>query len=218
MPQKIKLHMIMLLLGSLTFIRAQQRSIPRIELMPDKPSPYLMRDWKQVARNYDAFVFDTSRTGTYLPMATISPVKGINYPAVNPILMDSYVGSSDHGNVAEAINVMPAIIGATLVGIDKSGQLNTNWVVKLKNFFNLKNGQNVYLNDYASSTGNDWWYELMPNVFFYQLYSLYPNADADFNTQFTTIADRELAVLYKLGGKTLPWTVPSMNYRAFNLL
>jgi len=208
----------LVLFCSLCTISAQQISIPRIDLMPNMPAPYVMRDWKQVALNYDNFVFDVSKTGTYLPLATISSANGINYPALKTIRMDSYVGQTNHGNVAEAINILPAVVGASLVGVDKTTQLNTNWVSKVKDFFNKQNGENVYLNDYSTDTGSDWWYEIMPNVFFYQLYSIYPTADTDFASQFTTIADREFTVLNKLGGSVQPWTAPNMNYRAFNLL
>ncbi|MDD4712157.1 MAG: T9SS type A sorting domain-containing protein [Bacteroidales bacterium] len=197
---------------------AQQTAIPRIEQMSNLPTPYQMRDWKKVALDYDHFIFDTSSTGTYLPITKISTSGGVNYSDVKTIRMDTYVGQSDHGYVAEAINIMPAVIGASLVGIDKTAPLNVNWVVKVKDFFNLKNGQNVYLNNYSNTTGSDWWYEVMPNVYFYQLYALYPEADADFKTQFVTIADRELEVLHKLGGTVQPWKAPSMNYRAFNLM
>ncbi len=207
-----------ILMGSVLLALAQQIHIPRIDQMPNLPAPYSMRDWKQVAIDYDNLVFDTSKTGTYLPISKISTASGVNYPELRTIRMDTYVGQNGHGNVAEAINILPAVVGASLVGVDKTAHLNTNWVVKLKDFFNLSNGQNVYLNNYSTTTGNDWWYEIMPNVFFYQLYALYPNADADFNTQFTTIANRELKVLNQLGGTVQPWVAPSMNYRAFNLI
>lgn len=213
-----KICFTILFLCLLSSIYAQQISIPRIDKMPNLPAPYSMRDWKQVAVNYDNFVFDTTRTGSYLPITKINNAAGTNYPAVKDILMDTYVGQVGHGTVAEAINIMPAVVGASLVGVDKASQLNTNWVMKIKDFFNLKNGENVYLNNYSTTTGNDWWYEIMPSVFFYQLYALYPQVDPEFNTQFTTIADRELNVLYQLGGTIQPWQAPSMNYRAFNLI
>jgi PKD repeat protein len=214
----MKKRLLPFLLCAVFTVSAQQIDLWRIESMPNMPSPYQMRDWKKVALDYDALVFNTGRTGTYLPLTKISTSNGINYPVINPIRMDTYVGQSDHGMVAEAINILPAVVGATLVGVDKTMQLNTNWVVKLKEFFNIKNGELVYLNSYSSSTGNDWWYEVMPNVFFYQLYDLYPQADPDFSTQFVTIADRQLNVLYKLGGFVNYWKAPLMNYRAFNLL
>ena len=214
-----RIFYLFLFLSLLSVITAQQISIPRINSMPNLPSPFLMRDWKQVAMDYDNFVFDTSRTGTYLPITTISTASnGVNYPLLKTLNMDTYVGQTDHGKVAEAINILPAIVGASLVGIDKTTQLNTNWVTKIKDFFNLKNGQYVYLNSYSTGTGNDWWYEIMPNVYFYQLYALYPTIDPDFTTQFKTIADRELGVLFKLGATLQPWNAPNMNYRAFDLI
>src|ERR1035437_3379210 len=213
-----KILFIILFFCSLFSIFSQQLSIPRIDLMPNMPGPYVMRDWKQVALNYDNFVFDTAKTGTYLPLSAISTSNGINYPTLKTIRLDSYVGQADHGKMAEAINILPAVVGASLLGVDKSAQFNTNWVVKVKDFFNKQNGQNVYLNNYSTSTGSDWWYEIMPNVYFYQLYSIYPTLDPDFPTQFTTIADREFGVLNKLGGTIQPWNPPNMNYRAFNLL
>jgi len=57
----------------------------------------------------------------------------------------------------------------------------------------------------------------MPNVYFYQLRSLYPDAAPEFDSQFTTVADRWLYCVNQLGGSATPWTLPNMNYRAFNL-
>ncbi|WP_455497616.1 LamG domain-containing protein [Coprobacter sp.] len=195
---------------------ADQISVSRIEKMPNLPSPYYMRDWKSVAKAYDKLVFDEGRVGDYLPLIHVRQ-QGNNYPASKQIRMDTYVGAKSHGIQAEGINILPAIVGATLVGIDKTSDNGENYVSYAKDFFNKKNGQNVYLNGYSSTSGNDWWYDLMPNVFFYQLYSLYPDTDADFKAQFIKVADRWLDAVYKLGGSLQPWTVPNMNHRAFNL-
>lgn len=195
---------------------ADQIPVSRIEKMPNFPSPYQMRDWKSVATAYDKFVFDEGRTGDYLPLIQIRS-QGNNYLASKQIRMDTYVGASAHGNQAEGINILPAIVGASLVGIDKTSDNGENYVSYAKDFFNKKNGQNVYLNGYSATSGNDWWYDLMPNIYFYQLYSLYPDADADFETQFIKVADRWLEAVYKLGGSLQPWTAPDMNHRAFNL-
>lgn len=201
----------------LSFAQQGQLSISRIDKMPDSPSPLLIRDWKTVAHDYDSFVFNTTITGQYLPLSRLGTLGQFNYADNTPIFLDSYVGAADHSNQAEAINIMPAIVGASLSGIDKSNQNGINWVSKTKDFFNLKNGQNVYLNSYSTTSGNDWWYDVMPNVYFYQLHSLYPNTTSEFNTQFTTVADRWLYCVTQLGGKTTPWSLPNMNYRAFNL-
>ncbi|MFV1981616.1 MAG: hypothetical protein ACC655_10715, partial [Rhodothermia bacterium] len=58
---------------------AQQVAISRIEQMPNLPSPYEIRDWRQVAIGYDAFVFDLERTGKYLPLIWLN-TSTVNYP------------------------------------------------------------------------------------------------------------------------------------------
>lgn len=199
------------------FAQTGQLDISRIVQMPNLPAPLQIRDWKTVAHDYDSYIFDLNRTGQYLPLSRLGTPGQFNYADNTPLFLDSYIGTNDHLNQAEAINIMPAIIGASLTGIDKSNQNGMNWVAKTKDFFNLKNGQNVYLNGYSMISGDDWWYDVMPNVYFYQLKSLYPSAAPEFSSQFTTVADRWLYCVNKLGGNTTPWTLPNMNYRAFNL-
>ncbi len=201
----------------LSFGQSGQLSISRIDQMPNIPAPLQIRDWNVVAHDYDSFVFNLNKAGTYLPLSKLGTQGQFNYSDNTPIFLDSYIGGNDHLKQAEAINIMPAIVGASLAGIDKSNQNGKNWVAMTKDFYNLKNGQNVYLNSYSTKSGNDWWYDVMPNVYFYQLKSLYPNAAPQFNTQFTSIADRWLNCVKQLGGSTSPWAIPNMNYRAFNL-
>ncbi len=199
-------------------MRAQQKKIPRIDKMNDQPSIINIRDWKKVTQDYDNLVFNTELTGEYLPFCTIIPEdKSINYPNRSSIGLSSYVGQNS-ATISESINIIPAIVGATLVGIDKENQKGINWISMIKEFFNKKNEQNVYLNTSQGGTGGDWWYEIMPNIFFYQLYTLYPDADEEFESQFISVANRQLEVVQLLGGKTNPWQAPNMAYRAFNLL
>ena len=191
-----------------------QLGIDRISQMPDLPTPYLMRDWKQVALDYDQLIFSSQDTGEFLPLLTLKS-QGINYPELSPILLQSYVGSNG-SNVAEAINIIPAMVGASLVGVDKTTQEGINWALKTKDFFNKNNGQNVYLNGYSEKSGGDWWYDVMPNIFFYQLYSQYPGL-SDYNEQFISVSDQWLAAIYAMGGSNTPWNIPNMDYRAWNL-
>jgi len=193
-----------------------QISIARIEAMPSLPQPLAIRDWKDVAIEYDNLIFSTNHQGQYLPLLSFAPAGAFNYPQNEAILLDTYVGSKDHLNQAEAINIMPAIIGATLVGIDKSNQNGINYVAKLKDFFNLKNGQLLYLNNYFGITGDDWWYEVIPNLFFLQLKKLYPNCYPEAAQHMSIITRQWNDCVISLGGKETPWTVPNMNYRAFN--
>jgi hypothetical protein len=203
------------LLNAEVFAQPGQTVLPRVTLMPDLPSPYVMRDWKTIAIQYDQLIFSTTTTGQFLPVLHLRQ-NGVNYPSLEPILLDTYVGSATAGSQAEAINIIPALVGATLMGIDKSSQNGVNWTMKSKDFFNLANSQDVYLNGYAAASGSDWWYDLMPNIFFYQLYSQYPDIP-DFEDQFISVADRWLEAVHAMGGATTPWQVPEMNYRAWKL-
>src|SRR5690606_3751188 len=99
---------------------------------------------------------------------------------------------------------------------DKSNQFDKNWVLMCADFFNKRPEEKIYLNHPASSSGNDWWYETMPNVFFLQLKSLYPDLLV-FDEQQETMADQWLLAVEKMGGSTMPWTKAEMNYRAWNM-
>lgn len=209
------LSIIFLLIGTLTIeLFAQQININRVDLMPNMPSPYQMRDWKNVALGYDSLVFDYTLTGQYLPLI-FWYTNTINYPNHNSFGLHSYVGTSAT-NSGEAINVLPAVISASLVDIDKSNQNGQNWVLMCEEYFNRRPTENVYLNNPVTSSGNDWWYDTMPNVFFYQLYDMYPNT-GDFAFQFTSVADRWLEAVDSMGGGITPWQRPYMNYRAWHL-
>ncbi len=215
---KIQLSQILIIVVAICLlvsnIFAQQINISRIEDMPNMPQPYEMRNWKQVAIGYDEFVFDFDKTGRYLPLIFWN-TNTVNYPNHSSFGLHTVVGTP-YPTSAEAINVLPAVISASLVGIDKSNQNVYNWVLMCEEFFNKRPEENVYLNHPVASSGSDWWYETMPNVFFYQLYDMYPNT-GDFAYQFTTVADRWLEAVVTMGGSTTPWHRPYMNYRAWKL-
>ena len=157
---------------------AQQIDIPRIEQMSAPTTPVESRDWTQLTRDYDQFVYDIGDNGT-------------NYSDIPQFYLDTYVGSFSAGRQAEAINIMPSLVGATLAGIDKSNDRGIDWVGMSRNFFNRRNGQMVYLNGDSASSGGDWWYDLMPNVYFYQLYTLLNRARL-FGGQHLVIAQQSL--------------------------
>lgn len=193
-------------------LHSQQIEIPRISRMPDLPQPYLMRDWENVTRGYDSLVFNSSITGQYLPLIFFRNT--INYPGDISFGLHTVVGTKSPSS-GEAINALPAVIGATLVGIDKSNQNGYNWVKMCREFFNNRPEQNVYKNHPSDDTYDDWWYETMPNVFFYQLFDLYPNT-IDFNDQFVSVANQFLESVKLMGGSTTPWSKPYMYYRGWN--
>ncbi len=211
---KTLLLLLLLVLGLAPATRAQQITVPRVEQMPALPATYLMRDWKRVAQGYDSLVFNPVAQGTHLPLVQLYD-NGPNYPQYGGFGLHSYVGTrAPEGG--EAINGLPALVGATLVGVNKRSHYGIDWVLRAQQNFNRRPGENVYLNSPAATSGSDWWYDTMPNVFFYQLYSLYGSV-GDFDAQFVSVADRWLAALDTLGGNTRPWQRPFMNYRAFSL-
>lgn len=203
--------------GTLNRLTAQveQIDIPRVELMPNLPAPYSMRDWKKVAMGYDSFVYDITKTGLHLPLVFIDP-QGTNYPERPSFGLDTYVGTFSNDN-GEAINVLPSLVGASLVGIDKTDQFGRNWLLMSQDYFNKANGENLYLNNIGGHSGGDWWYDMMPNIYFYQLYDLYGKV-GDAENQFGLVANRMEEAVRVMGGKATPWTRAFMDYRAYDFL
>jgi hypothetical protein len=195
-----------------SLLQAQQIDIPRINTMPDFPQPFEMRDWKQVAAGYDSLVFNKDLTGQYQPFVFFRD-QSVNYPGFASFGLHTAVGTNSPTS-GEAINVIPAVVGATLVGIDKSDQFDENWALMIQEYFNKP--ENIYLNHPATSSGFDWWYETMPNIFFMQLKYLYPDI-AVFQEQLPVMATQWLRAVRAMGGSDTPWNVPYMNYRAWNM-
>ncbi|HLF63095.1 MAG TPA: hypothetical protein VI603_05070, partial [Saprospiraceae bacterium] len=183
--------------------------------MPNDPQPYFMRDWDKVAAAYDSFVYSTDAVGEHLPLVFISD-NGINYPENKSFGLDSYVGTFSN-NAGEAINVLPSLVGASLVGIDKSNHFGENWILYSQDYFNSINGELIYLNNRNGSSGNDWWYDMMPNIYFYQLYDLYGTI-GDAQSQFISVADRFAEAVRGLGGSDTPWKRTNMNHRAWDFV
>ncbi len=205
---------ILLLVGTSAF--SQQITIPRVNLMPDFPQPYHMRNWKKVALGYDSLVFNFHASGQYLPLIrwNTSPVNYPNHPSFG---LHTVVGTL-YPESAEAINALPAVIGAMLCGVDKRHQFGQDFVLMCEEWFNRRPAENVYLNHPYTSSGSDWWYDTMPNLFFYQLFDLASDLSiGEFALQFELVADRWLEALGAMGGSATPWNVPGMNYHGWHL-
>ena len=178
----------------------EQTEIARIELMPNIPSPYRMLDWKQKALDFDAYVFDEDTRVKGNPMIWYDDSRrnvdqetfGL-YTAVN----DSRQGPRHNGGeFHESLNSLAALIGGTLVGIDKTDQNGRNYVKMVQNYFNSDNGWNIIMNNTCPDVallgggyGRDWWYDVFPNVLYYALCDLYPDVDGAEDIQ-RTIAEQ----------------------------
>ena len=211
---RIKVSFVVLAcLSTLTLAAScEQIRIPRVEQMPNFPQPYKMRDWKKVARDYDAFVFDFNKQGEHLPLIWWDT--GFNDSNGTTFGLPSHVGKARR---YETITCMGAINGATLAGIDKSNQNGRNWVLMAQNYFNNKNGLNLYLNSASDTTGKTFWYEIFPNILFYRILSYYPGT-GDMEKQFYIVADRWYDACVGMGGKTSPPTVPNFDHTSFNFV
>lgn len=84
----------------------------------------------------------------------------------------------------ESLNSLAAILGAGLVGIDKTNQDGYNYVKMVQNYFNSDNGWNIVMNNTTPSVallgggyGRDWWYDVLPNALYYAICDVFPNVD-----------------------------------------
>lgn len=176
-----------------------QRAIPRVEQMPNHPKPYSFRDWKQTALDFDHYVFDFSQKGEFLPLIWWDGM-GRNFPdttfGIYTALADIRMGAAvNNGENHEALGALGAVLGASLVGIDKSRQDGHNYVKMLRNYFNRDNGWNVIMDftnkgaHIGGGYGNDFWYEVHNNVLFWCVADLYPDVK-DFRMIQRTIAEQ----------------------------
>lgn len=68
-----------------------------------------------------------------------------------------------------------AVLGATLIGIDKS-QAEHDYVRMCEAWFNSRNQLNLVLNLQWCETGGSFWYEIWPHIVFYALADRYPDS------------------------------------------
>ena len=149
-------------LGRLGAVEETSRAtIPRVERMPNLPRPFAMRDWRQVTRDYLDLVLDFERRGEHLPLV------GWLDERHTMVSFPSYVGGP---NDPEAVNYLAAVISGSLVGLDMRTYRGHDWVTLGTNFFNAEEG--VYVNRPRGGTGGSFWYDVFPNVLFYQLNEL----------------------------------------------
>lgn len=194
--------------------QAGQIAIPSVELMPNIPEPFDMRDWKALTVAYDEFVFNFDATGEFLPIPWWDTTR-YNFPR-DVIGLPSYVGhfgqTTTKAQAHEAITTMPAVLGPTLIGIDKSNQNGHNWVLMQENYYNIYTGENLVLNYSTGDSGQTFWYELWPHIMFYQLVSYYPGTGTMDEIMRTT-ANKWYTASYEMGGDS---GIPNFDYTAFD--
>lgn len=181
------------------YAQVKQLNIPRVDKMADLPEPLKIIDWHKMSLDFDRTIYDFQAQGAYWPMVWIdSTGKNFNQPVVGmyTAIGDVRQGKNNKGMFHEALASMGSILGATLVGIDKSDQQGRNYVAMLKNYFNSGTGWNIMMNNTAPEVallgggyGRDWWYDVYPNVLFYAIYDKYPD-EPDFERLARSIAEK----------------------------
>ena len=181
-----------------THAQPGQHHLSRVDQMADLPKPFKIIDFTTLAKDFDSIVFDFNAKGKYWPMVWMdSSNRNFQQPVVGMFtaLGDVRQGPGNNkGMFHEALASMGSVLGATLVGIDKSKGLN--YVRMLKNYFNRETGWNIMMNNTCPEVallgggyGRDWWYDVYPNVLFYAVYDRYPD-EPGFDTLARSIADK----------------------------
>ncbi|MEK5418579.1 hypothetical protein [Paenibacillus sp. FSL E2-0201] len=183
--------------------------ITKVENMPDMPSPYLMRDWKQVSIRYDGLVFDEHRQGDFFPLIWRDLTGHNGVPET--FGLPSYLGMKRGGDRHEAVNTAAAVLGATLTGLDKRTG-GADRVVMLEAYFNTDNGEHLFLNRTDLRSGRTFWYEIYPHILLYSLAYYYPGAGKLDDIMLET-ADQWLSACRALKDES---GLPDFNHLAFS--
>jgi hypothetical protein len=183
-----------------TGVAVEQASIPRIDQMPDLPQPLKIIDWKKKAVMFDSLAFDFDNTAAYGSLIWLDSARR-NIDQVTfglyTVIGDVRQGPENYnGEFHEALTSLNALIGAGLLGIDKTSQDGFNYVKMVQNYFNSDTRWNIVMNNTnpevamaGGGYGRDWWYDVYPNVLYFGVAALFPEVE---NTEYIqrSIADQ----------------------------
>lgn len=185
--------------------------IKRVSEMPNIPQPFCMRNWNKVSRDYDDLIFDFNVKGDFTPLVQLD--KSRTNCEKDVVYIPSYINSKkDRVNgKQEGINIMSAVVGATISGIDKSKDRGLDYVDMLETFYNSKNGQDLFLNTTECETGGSFWYETYPNVLMSILSNLYHYDWLE--EKLKIVAELYLKAIDSMGGDDV-----NFNHTAFDFI
>ena len=206
----------------------EQVAIARVDSMPNLPSTIKILDWETKAKTFDSFVFDWNNKSQVGPMIWLDDSRrnidqttfGL-YTAVKDIRQGK---NANNGEFHESLNSLAALLGAGLVGIDKTNQDGYNYVKMVQNYFNTENSWNIVMNNTHPSVallgggyGRDWWYDIFPNALYYAVCDVFPGVDGADEIQLT-IAEQFVKADSVLNGnydysRTYYWTNSSATCR-----
>lgn len=166
---------------------AEQVHLPTVDRMSQLPENYSVIDYRKLAVDFDRKVFDFSAKEDYWPLVWMDQTSAnFDEPMVGlfTTIGDIRQGPIQaNGTFHEALANMGAVLGAGLVGIDKSKQ-EFDYVSMLRNYFNLRTDWNIFQNNtnplagsQGGGYGRDWWYDVYPNLLFYAIFDQHPETD-----------------------------------------
>ena len=144
--------------------------IPKITQIPNRPRMIHLRDWTQVALHFDRLVFSDDYVAPFFPLLWWDDENRNQRGRM--FGLPSYVGAVAGGGRHEAINCVAAVLGATLVGVDKRHDRATNWVRMLEGYFQSES--RLFLNRTNGMAGQSFWYDVYPHILLYALSAYYP--------------------------------------------
>ncbi len=162
-------------------IRKDLGYIPKTQEMPAVPAlPLQIRDWKQVATDFDDFLDEDDLVGSdadFMPLLTITPVNKLPNFVQDFHYLNSFVGWT--GGDTGMLGLMTNVVGVTLCGVDKSdgGAPITDYAKMAASYYSIDTKKGVVFN--ASNTNGGQgkevsvWYQLAGNVIFAQIVDLY---------------------------------------------
>lgn len=210
-----KVLTILIVFISFGHIRAQkaiqQIDIDLVKKIPRFPQPFKMKNWKNIALKQDKLFFDHEAKGDLLPLIWWDDTE-VNYP-IRAFGLPSYVGALrnlEKGNHYESLPTIGSVLGASLVGIDKSDYEGHDYVTMLRQLHNRSNG--LVLNTVSRNVGETFWYDIFPAMAFSMLVDQYPEKDemASIMKQCADIWGEAALDL----GKGRPY--PDFNYTGFD--
>ncbi len=187
-----------------------QQSIHRVEEMPNLPKPFKIMDFNEMAKNYDKLVYDKNQTGEYWPLIWKDDSRK-NFDqetfGIYTAMGDVRQGNEHYkGIFHESLATIGSVLGASLVGINKSNQEGQDYVGMLKNYYNSETKWDIIMNNTSPEVAQlgggyarDWWYDVYPNVLFYAVADLYPK-EKGYEPILKSVADKFYEADLKLNG------------------
>ncbi len=177
-----------------------QLSIKRVETMPNLPKPFNILDFNEIAKEYDKKVYDPNQTGEYWPLIwKDNSQKNFSQETygIYTAMGDVRQGTENYNGIFhESLASIGSVLGASMMGIDKSNQNGENYVGMLKNYFNSETDWNIIMNNTCPEVAQlgggyarDWWYDVYPNVLFYAVADFYPE-EKEFDTILKSVANK----------------------------